>query len=90
MDKTQPITMGINKDNLKDFMLVQSIEKQMRRLNRDIRRFTPKVNKAIKNYNLHVKRLNEMQEMMKQFTTKRDSLIQSLSGSNASKTSISQ
>ena len=76
MDNT---TLNLNKGNLKDFLLAQSIEKQMRRLKRDIRRFTPKVNKAVSNYNLHVKRLNEMNEMMRQFTTKRDDIISSLS-----------
>ena len=68
----------LTKDNLKQFMLAQSIEKTMRHINRDIRRFQPKVDKAIKNYNNHVNRLNEMKQTLKAFESKRDSILGSL------------
>lgn len=54
---------------------VNQIEKTMRKMNKDIRRFTPKVKKAANNYKRYAENMEIKVKMLQSFTNKRDSLL---------------
>jgi len=54
---------------------VNQIEKTMRKMNKDIRRFEPKVKKAANNYKRYAENMEIKVKMLSSFTDKRDGLL---------------